>query len=344
MIDLDRYDLDLLEALGRVEPPTAELLDQVAARLHGLYCQETPIASPRRLRPAAPVAVAVAAAAIAATVGMVRTDHAGKTNRPASPAATAITSAGTLRDAILTAFSDTASDISHSQMVWQATGQDTGSIDVWTSPFEAQIGQTQTRRDVVTVGGQTIQDIEMIYSIPKPETDATVPADCEGKIGVDKSRSLYGPNGAIEAVDGRLIDVEYNTKSWSDQPETCLPVAQPTDAQQIRYNIAAGGWSVIAHGEISGRQGIELGWSDHAPAGSTDVLWVDAQTYLPIQGTSTDQAGSPASQETQTIITTYNFLADTPANEAQLVTHIPTGFAQSQQSPGIPMKLLPPRP
>jgi hypothetical protein len=281
---------------------------------------------------------AVAAAAIAATVGMVSTDHTGKTNQPASPTAAAPTSAGSLRDAILTAFSETVSDISHSQTVWETQGQKTiGSIDVWTSPFEAQIGQTQTRRDVVTFGGQTIQDIEMIYSIPK--SDATVPADCNGKIGVDKSRSRNGQNDAIQAVDGRLIDVEYTTKSWSDQPDTCLAMTQPTDAQQIRDDIASGGWSVVAHGEINGRQAIQLSW-DHARAGSTDVLWVDARTYLPIEGTSTGQVGSPG----QTIVTAYNFLADTRANAQQLTTYIPAGFAQSRRVPAIPLKLLPPRP
>jgi hypothetical protein len=343
MTDLDRYDLDLLEALGRVEPPTADLLDHVAARLHGLSMYEAPTASLRRPRRAVPVAAALAVAAVAAAVGMVSTDHTGKTKQPASPAATAPTAAGSLRDAILAAFSNTGSDISHSQVVWQTKGQQ-GAIDVWTSPFEAQIGQTQTRRDVVSVGGQTIQDVEMVYAIPKPETDATVPADCQGKIGVDKSKSLYGPTGGVDAVDGRLIDVEYTTKSWSDQPETCLAVAQPTDAQQVRDDVATGGWSVVAHGEINGRQAIELGWSDHASVGSTDVLWVDAQTYLPIVGKSTDQVGSPGAYEAQTITTTYDFLADTPANEQQLTTHIPAGFAQSQQSPGISMKLLPPRP
>jgi hypothetical protein len=168
----------------------------------------------------------------------------------------------------------------------------------------------------------------------------TVPADCNGRIGVDKSRSGNGHDDAIQAVDGRLIDVEFTTKSWSDQPDTCLAVAQPTDAQQIRDDIASGGWSVVAHGEINGRQAIELSWSDHARAGSTDVLWVDAQTSLPVQGTSTGQEGSPG----QTIITTYDFLAATPANEQQLTTHIPTGFAQSRRIPAIPFKLLPPRP
>ena len=318
MTDHDRSDLDLLEALGKVQPPTAELLDQVAARLHGLYWEEAPPASPRRLRRAVPATAAVAAAAIAVTVGMVGIDRAGKTKQPASPAATAPTTAGSLRAAILTAFSETGSDISHSQTVWEAQGQKSGSIDVWTSPFEAQIGQTQTRRDVVTIGGQTIQDIEMIYVIPKPETDATVPADCTGKIGVDKSRSLYGQNGAIEAVDGRLIDVEYTTKSWSDQPDTCLAVAQPTDAQQVRDDIASGGWSVATHGEINGRQAIDLSWSDHATVGSTDVLWVDAQTYLPIEGTSTGQMGSwePGPNLTRNILPPTNLFTSPLAPSA----------------------------
>ena len=65
MNDPDRYDLDLLEPLGAVAPPTPEVLDRVAANLHARYLQD--ITSPGRpttfTRQRTRVVLAVAAAA-----------------------------------------------------------------------------------------------------------------------------------------------------------------------------------------------------------------------------------------------------------------------------------------
>ena len=164
--------------------------------------------------------------------------------------------APSLRAAILTAFSDTASSISYTQSVWTTSGQKTMVIDVWTSPFEGSTGQSQTRRQVVTVDGQTVQDAEMIYTLPAP--DAAVPANCDGQIDSPKPPPIRGQSGGIQATDGRLIDVEYSSRSWSDQPDTCIPVTQPTDAEQIRSDIASGGWRVLGHDNIDGQPALEL--------------------------------------------------------------------------------------
>src|SRR5262245_50321388 len=40
MNDPDRYDLDLLEPLGAVAPPTPEVLDRVAANLHARFLHD----------------------------------------------------------------------------------------------------------------------------------------------------------------------------------------------------------------------------------------------------------------------------------------------------------------
>ena len=40
MTDPDRYDLDLLEPLGAVAPPTPEVLNRVADNLHAHYLQD----------------------------------------------------------------------------------------------------------------------------------------------------------------------------------------------------------------------------------------------------------------------------------------------------------------
>jgi hypothetical protein len=204
-------------------------------------------------------------------------------------------------------------------------------IDVWTSPFQGSIGQSQTIREVVTVGGQTVRDTEMIYALPAP--NAVVPANCNGQIDAPKPPPIRGQSGGIQATDGRLIDVEFASGSWSDQPDTCMPVTQPADAAQIRSDIAAGGWTVVGRDDIDGQPALELNLAGSAHPASADLLWVNAQTFLPIQA-STNKGGSPGVDDS--FVTTYRFLSDTPDNQKNLTTPIPAGFTHTATPSAAP--------
>jgi hypothetical protein len=333
MNDPDRYDLDLLEPLGAVAPPTPEVLNRVAGNLHARFLQDA--TSPGRpatfTRQRTRVILHVAAAATAVTtvlaVGVAGAIHSGHRDMPAVPATVSPTTAS-LRHAILTAFAATASSISYTHSVWTSGGEKTRVIDVWTSPFEGSIGQSQTMREVVTDGGQTVRDVEMIYALPAP--NAVVPANCNGQIDAPKPPPIRGQRGGSQATDGRLIDVEFASRSWSDQPRTCIPVTQPADAAQIRSDIAAGGWTVVGRDDIDGQPAVELNLGGSAHPGSADLLWVDARTYLPIQA-STSKGGSPGVDDS--LVTTYRFLIDTPDNQKNLATPIPAGFTQTATPP-----------
>ncbi len=335
MTDPDRYDLDLLEPLGAVAPPTPEVLNRVADNLHTRCLQDatTSARSASLIRPWTRLAIPVAAAAATTllAVGVVGATHSGHRNGPAVPAAISPTAASSLRDSILTAFSATAASISYTQSVWTTDGQKTRVIDVWTSPFEGSTGQSQTRRQVVSLGGRPVQDAEMIYALPAP--NAGVPANCEGQIDSPKPPPIRGQSGGTQATDGRLIDVEYTSRSWSDQPDTCIPVTQPTDAARIRSDIAAGGWTVLGRDTIDGQPAVELNLGGSAQPASADLLWVNAQTYLPIQA-SANKGGSPGADDG--LVTTYRFLSNTPDNQANLTTPIPAGFTQTATPPASP--------
>jgi hypothetical protein len=336
MTDPDRYDLDLLEPLGAVAPPSPEVLNRIADNLRARYRQDAtsdgrPATSTRpRTRLALPVAAAATAAASVLAVGLAGSTHGGHRNLPAVPAAISPANAS-LRDAILTAFSDRASSISFTQSVWTTGGQETRIIDVWTSPFEGSTGQYQTKREVVSVGGQTVQDAEMIYALPAP--NAGVPANCNGQVDSPKPPPIRGQSRGIQAADGRLIDVEYASRSWSDQPDTCIPVTQPTDAEQIRSDIASGGWTAVGRDNIDGQPAVELNLAGPGQPASADLLWVNAQTYLPIQA-SADKGGTPGADDS--LVTTYRFLTDTPANQKNLTTPIPARFTQTATPPASP--------
>jgi hypothetical protein len=329
MTDPDRFDLDLLEPLGAVAPPTPEVLNRVAAnlpaRFHDATSRGRPARSNRqRKRVVVPLAAAVTALAAVVAVAVSDATHSGDRNGPAIPAAISPTAAS-LRDAILTAFSDTASSISYARSVFTTAGH-RRVIDVWTSPFEGSTGQSQTRREVVTDDGQTVRDTEMIYVLPAP--NAAVPINCNGEIYSPKPPPIRGQSD-VQATDGRLIDVEYASKSWSDQPDTCIPVTQPADAAQIRSDIAAGGWTVVGRDDIDGQPAVELNLAGSAQPASADLLWIDARTYLPIQA-SANKGGLP---KVDGLVTTYHFLSDTPDNQKNLTTPKPAGFTQTATPP-----------
>jgi hypothetical protein len=337
MTDPDRYDLDLLEPLGEVAPPTPEVLHRVAHKLHARYLQDATdrawaaTLTRRRARLALPVAAAATAATALLAVGLAGATRSGHRSGPAVPATISPSAAASLRDAILTAFSDTSSSIAYTHSVWTVAGKETKVIDVWTSPFEGSAGQSQTRREVVTVGGRTVQDVEMTYALPAP--NAGVPADCKGRIDAPKPPPVRGQSGGTQAADGRLIDVEYASRSWSDQADTCIPVTQPSDAEQIRNDIASGDWTVVGHDEINGQPAVELSVGGSAQPPPADLLWVNAQTYLPIQA-SASKGGAPGTGDG--LVTTYSFLSNTLDNEKNLTTPIPAGFTQTASPPASP--------
>jgi hypothetical protein len=336
MTDPDRYDLDLLEPLGAVAPPTPAVLSRVADNLHARYLQDAKTSrdgaarlTRHRARMALPVAAAATAMTAIVAVGLAGATHSGHQNGRVVSGTISPTAAD-LRDAILTALSDTASSISYTHSVFMTGGQETRVIDVWTSPFEGSPGQLQTRREVVSAGGQPVRDVEMIYALPSP--DAPVPANCNGQIYSPKPPPIRAQSGGTEATDGRLIDVQYDSRSWSDQPDTCIPVIQLADAQQIRSDIASGGWTVVGHDDIDGQPAVELNLAGSAGPASADLLWVNAQTFLPIQA-SAKKAGAPRGDS---FVTTYRFLSDTPDNQQNLTTPIPAGFTQTATPPVLP--------
>jgi len=332
MTDPDHYDLDLLQPLGEVAPPAPEVLNRVATNLHACLLQDAasrgaPATSSRqRTRVILPVAAAATAVAAVVAVGISDATHGGHGNGPAAPATMSPTAAS-LREAILTAFSGTASSISYTHSVFTSAGQKNRVIDVWTSPFEGSVGQSQTRREVVTDDGQTVRDTEMSYVLPAP--NAAVPADCNGEIYSPKPPPIRGQSD-VQATDGRLVDVEYASRSWSDQPDTCIPVTQSADAAQIRSDIAAGGWTVVGRDDVDGQPAIELNLAGSAEPASADLLWVNAQTFLPIQATA-NKGRSPG---VDGLVTTYRFLSDTPDNQRNLTTAIPAAFRQTATPPG----------
>jgi hypothetical protein len=110
-------------------------------------------------------------------------------------------------------------------------------------------------------------------------------------------------------------------------------VTQPADAALIRSDIAAGGWTVVGRDTIDGQPAVELNLAGSAQPASADLLWVNAQTYLPIQA-SASKGGPPGVDDG--LVTTYRFLDDTPDNQKNLTTPIPAGFTETATPTALP--------
>jgi hypothetical protein len=151
-----------------------------------------------------------------------------------------------------------------------------------------------------------------------------------------------GIPGSIQTT-GELIDVEYSTRSWSDQKNAPLvqalpgsPVVQAAGATgSLQSQVAAGDWSETGTSYLQDQQVIELSWNDSGP-GSTQLLWVNAATYLPVQEIFTYLAGTTSSHVQGTIESEYEYLSPSTANIDQLQPTIPQGFAETVAPPNHP--------
>jgi hypothetical protein len=145
----------------------------------------------------------------------------------------------------------------------------------------------------------------------------------------DTMLSFRVPSSDLTKVVFRAIDVVYGTHTWS-QSQAALPYKPVApDAAMVRRQIAAGQWSIAGTGSLDGRRAIKLTWRD-SPWSVSD-LWVDADTYLPIEKVVTDMVGAPNDQRTSVTTDQYTYLPPTAASLAKLRVSVPPGFTRTTQ-------------
>ncbi|MGW1802097.1 hypothetical protein ACWCQN_40905 [Streptomyces sp. NPDC001984] len=299
-------DDDLLSALSAARPvqqeePTAAS-PEAQAMLTRIFGTETvPRRRRRRWMIAAPAGVA-AAAAVAVGLVWAPGKPAPHTAPPASPT--------NLRTAVLAAFEDASGSMSHAVVTWTVPGSPKITFERWTYPGTAKPGQLRRIRQLERVNGSPSQDVETIYTVP-------------GGSAAGRTKVL---------VKGELIDIEYQTRSWSRQKNTEINAADdawpaPTTPDEIRQQIADGHFTVKGKVSLEGRAAIELTWS---PAPQTvSRLWVDAKTYLPLKSSFDGKAGRLGDEYNSSVVTVYDILPAIDANLALLKPPIPAGFKET---------------
>jgi hypothetical protein len=324
-----------VRALLTEAPPSEEVARRGRDRLLALATADPAPARtagprPRRRRLTVGLPVTAAAAAVTAIALVAASSGAAGTGAGSAPHGSAphgsaphgsghhgtAAAAGTSVQAKLLAALDAASgQVLHAHTTETVGGQ-TASSDFWLAPWQAAPGQIQRMR-LTTIGEQ---DVEMIYTAPATRSPGLLTGTGKGRI------------------EGRLIDVEYPSHTWSDQARTPVTAGSPVESPaELRTEIASGQLKVVARTELAGQPVLELQHKFPSPPGSgpwTRDLWVSTSTYLPVRAVSSSTEGTPA-RGYQSDVTTiaFQFLPATSANLAQLSPVIPAGFTRTAAPP-----------
>ena len=307
--------IDELEALDRfrsdMSAPTPACRERVRRALSEAVAAESSPGHqkahrPRRLR------LAVSGVALASLVALLlaRPGGGGSRDRAGLP--------GSLRTAILTAYDSRAASIFEIHQTITASNGHDFVFDVWKSPGLPQGGQqVHTRMRLGDANDSPIQDFEITYSSP----------------------AHLGSGGSFSPV-GDVVDVDYATRSWSHQSEAPLPppgldTPDVVEVASLKDTLAKGNWTVIGPASLNGEQVIKLS-DNNPPSGKSLVVWVDTQSYLPVQEVFTYTTGDGAGRVDGIVTSTLEYQPATAANLANLQVSIPAGFTRTAAPPAQP--------
>lgn len=306
-----RTEDDLRAALRELErqaPDAARVMPGAGSRRRAVKGRHRPAWHPLTAAAAVAVAAAAATAAIAAIIITV-----AATGTPARPdhAITGGSPHAALRTAILTAFSSARGDIVYMRLWETLNGQTWPVQQTWYSPWLVEPGQLVRQRLMATDSS--------------PGHPTWRPIGDEGQVYTLPATGLPAKAATIE--------VNYGNRTWSagNQPTAIESLG---DLSDIRRQVANGRFAVVGHPEVDGQRTAKLRLTIPAgphSAAMTILLWVNADTYLPVQESS--QTGSPQDKGGPLVIrTTFQFLPPTSANMALLKPPVPAGFHRTPAS------------
>jgi hypothetical protein len=262
-------------------------------------------------------ASAVAAALVLALLTSAGTGPAGRPAPPGLPSATSVAKA------MLTAFDSAGGDVEYETQTGFVNGALVDVYRTWTWPAQPVPGQRQLSRTLVS--GRS-------------------PASAAVKLTEDKGVEAVTPPRGVNTLRGQVTMVcflgsgqtgcGYGNRdtlpgTWS---RFTAPVENGTDVgpggmfdpPTLVHGIAAGAWRVVGRTHLDGQQAIELsqtGRGRYLLEPGPVLLWVNAQTYLPIRlviGTGNGSEGGA--------VVDFRYLPPTPANLARLRVPIPAGY------------------
>jgi hypothetical protein len=311
-----RTEHDLAEALATLErlaPDPADVLRAVRAGSR----------RPAPWRRGRPLILSAAAAAVVVTLAVALFPGSGFPGSGRRPAPSGLPDATSVAKAMLTAFEGASGDVEYETQTGTVNGAVTDVYQSWSWPAEPMPGQHQLDRT--------------LFSSRSPASPVV-------KLTEDRGMSLITPRTGAGSTRGQVTMVcflgsgqtgcgygQRNTLpgTWSRftaqvQASTDVGAGGLFNPAVLARGIAGGAWRVVGRTQLEGQQALELretGRGQYVIEGSPVLLWVNAQTYLPIRLTVAVPGTAMTVQE-------FRYLAPTPANLALLQVPIPPGYPQ----------------
>jgi hypothetical protein len=308
-------ELDLVRQLLDGPGPRADVtgagrarLEAIAAREAGEWGRSRHHASPRRVRRRVALAcgAAIAAVAVAATalVALWPAAHAG--HRVAVPPAAGdrpalAQSPGSVRRAILAAFTSAGRDILYVRRTSQGPASAVPApMQEWFWPSQPAPGQ-RVRMLIVTGG------VKLAVMFTAGAGDA------------------YTVGGTGKPITGTELIIDGQARTWSiERDASPLPkLPWVSSVAVLRQAIAADDWTIDGRTTFAGQAAVELTTTRTAPNGLWERLWVSAQTYQPLRFVKEDWNGAGTA-----LVYDFGFLPPTPARLAMLTPAVPAGYQQ----------------
>ena len=267
--------------------------------------------------------LSVAAAAVAAALAIALLPGAGRIPRPAAPGLPTATS---VAKAMLTAFDSVSGDVEYQTQAGFTGGTTADVYRTWSWPAQPVPGQRQISRTLfsgrspASPAVKLTEDMQVAFVTPPPgaiTTRGQVTMVCflgSGQTGCGYGQKNTRP-GTWSRFTGQVL-------SGSDVGAGGLF----SPAVLVR-GVADGAWRVAGRTRLDGQQALELretGRGRDIIEPMPVLLWVNAQTYLPIRLVSgTASSGSGMTVED------FSYLPPTAANLALLRVPIPFGYPRS---------------
>jgi hypothetical protein len=253
---------------------------------------------------------------------------------PSSPASNAagLPSPQSVGKAMLTAEDGVSGDILYSTQAGTNHGAVLDTYQDWYWPAQPAPGQQARWRDASSERyprGRRLEPAEntavgYIYRGPGPYHP---PRKVSGQvILVCYAGNPFGGCGFgnVDVPSGTWA--EFPLPSVSSGLASDLSTGSPFSPAAIAKGISEGQWRVEQRVQLDGRQALVLSETNGGPLAPPILLWVDAQTYLPLKyvwGTRANFASG-----------TFAYLPPTPANLALLNVRIPSGYPRSDAGNG----------
>lgn len=304
-----RTERDLTEALAALErfaPDPEDVLRAVRDQ------PRRPASWRRRDR----LILSAVAAAAAAALALALLPGTGR-----RPAPSGLPAAASVAQAMLTAFEGASGDVEYETQTGYTHGAIVDVYRTWAWPAQPVAGQRQLERTLFSGRSQASPVV---------------------KLTEDRGVSLVTPPSGVGTTRGQVTMVCFLGSGqtgcgWGNKntlPGTwsrfTAEVGASTDVgagglfnpAALARGIAGGAWRVVARTRLEGRPAIELSETGRG----TDIieplpvlLWVDAQTYLPIHMVVGGGSNGTTVQD-------FSFLPPTAANVALLRVPIPAGY------------------